>query len=44
MPRRVLLSAASLLAFAIVAPLAMAAETPAPADSVASPDLSLIHI
>uniref|UniRef100_B0T2Z2 TonB-dependent receptor n=1 Tax=Caulobacter sp. (strain K31) TaxID=366602 RepID=B0T2Z2_CAUSK len=37
MPRRVLLSAASLLAFALVAPLAQAAETPAPADA-AAPD------
>jgi outer membrane receptor protein involved in Fe transport len=43
MPRRVLLSAASLLAFALVAPLApslaQAAETPAPADA---PDLNAV--
>jgi hypothetical protein len=38
MPRRVLLSAASLLAFALVAPLAQAAETPAPTDAAAAPD------
>ena len=42
MPRRVLLSAASLLAFALVAPLAAssawAAETPAPADAAAAPE------
>jgi iron complex outermembrane receptor protein len=44
MPRRVLLSAASLLSLALVAPLAQAAETPAPAADVTSdsPDGSAV--